>query len=200
MDLPQRQQQFIGILDRNMREIYEGDVVKFSTLNGEELGEVLYSTDSCAYYINDYLIMNLSLASLEVVGNMVEDYMWDESGEKLVKQYEDTDSKVKYYQRMKTPNKNEKITMYEAFLHKINSFIISCNHEGVRELVENADNWSYAHRVGNGELSDRKQQQIINNAFWKLLETPNADKETKARQEAWEKMLKEKHKAFMKNI
>jgi hypothetical protein len=92
MDLPQSQQQFIGILDRNMREIYERDVVKFFTLNGEELGEVIYSTNSCAYYINDYPIMNLDLASLEIVGNMVEDYMWDESGEKLVKIHEDTNS------------------------------------------------------------------------------------------------------------
>jgi hypothetical protein len=86
MDLPQSQQQFIGILDKNMREIYERDVVKFFTLNGEELGEVIYSKHSCAYYINDYPIMNLSLASLEIVGNMVEDYMWDESGERLIKQ------------------------------------------------------------------------------------------------------------------
>ena len=78
-------QQYIGILDKNLREIYERDVVKFFTLNGEELGEVVYSADSCAYYINDYPIMNLNLASLEIVGNMVEDYMWDESGEKLVK-------------------------------------------------------------------------------------------------------------------
>ena len=85
MDLPQKQQQFIGILDCNMREIYERDVVKFFTLNGEELGEVVYSADSCAYHINDYPIMNLNLATLEIVGNMVEDYMWDESGEKLVK-------------------------------------------------------------------------------------------------------------------
>jgi len=89
MDLPQSQQQFIGILDKNLREIYERDVVKFFTLYGEEIGEVVYCTDSCSYYINDYPIMNLNLASLEVVGNMVEDYMWDESGEKLVKQHED---------------------------------------------------------------------------------------------------------------
>ena len=108
--------------------------------------------------------------------------------------------KTGIFKKSKTPSLREKVYQYELFLHKINSFIISCNHEGVRELVENADNWSYAHRVGNGELSDRKQQQIINNAFWKLLETPNADKETKARQEAWEKMSKEKHKAFMKNV
>lgn len=85
MDLPQSQQQFIGILDRNLKEIYERDVVKFFTLKGEEIGEVVYSADSCAYYINDFPIMNLDIASLEIVGNMVEDYMWDESGEKLVK-------------------------------------------------------------------------------------------------------------------
>jgi hypothetical protein len=91
-DLSQSHQQFIGILDKNMREIYERDVVRFFTLNGEKLGEVLYSADSCAYYINDYPIMNLNIDSLEVVGNMVEDYMWDESGEKLVKIHEDTNS------------------------------------------------------------------------------------------------------------
>ena len=101
---------------------------------------------------------------------------------------------------MKTPTLKQKVTQYEAFLHKINACITSCNHDGVRELVENADKWSYSFRIGNGELSDRKQQQAINNAFWKLLDTPNADKETKIRQEAWKKMSKEKHKAFMKNI
>ena len=84
-DLSQSHQQFTGILDKNMREIYERDVVRFFALNGEEIGEVRYSTDSCAYYINDYPIMNLDIASLEIVGNMVEDYMWDESGEKLIK-------------------------------------------------------------------------------------------------------------------
>ena len=87
--LPQSQQQFIGILDRNMREIYERDVVKFFTLNGEELGEVQYHADYCSYVIYSVAgflpFTNISLDSLEVVGNMVEDYMWDESGEKLVK-------------------------------------------------------------------------------------------------------------------
>jgi hypothetical protein len=98
---------------------------------------------------------------------------------------------------MKTPNQKEKIEMYEAFLHKINSFIVSCNNDGIRELVENADNWSYCHRVGNGELSDRVQQQLINNAFWKLCDTPKADKVTQERQKAWMEMAKQKEEAFL---
>lgn len=77
---------------------------------------------------------------------------------------------------MKTPNQKEKILMYESFLHKINSFIVSCNNDGIKELVENADNFSYSHRIGNGEPSDREQQKLINNAFWKLLDTPKTYK------------------------
>jgi hypothetical protein len=86
---------------------------------------------------------------------------------------------------MKTPTLKQKVEMYESYLHKINSFIVCCDNQGIAELVQNADNWSYAHRVGNGELSDRKQQQTINNAFWKLCDTPEADKDTKERQQKY---------------
>jgi hypothetical protein len=98
---------------------------------------------------------------------------------------------------MITPTLKQKVEMYENFLHKINCFIVSCNNDGIKELVENADNWSYAHRVGNGEPSDREQQRIINNAFWKLLDTPKADKETKERQKAWAEQAKQKEQAFL---
>ena len=77
-------------------------------------------------------------------------------------------------------------------------FCISGNNDGIRELVENADNFSYSHRVGNGELSDKKQQQVINNAFWKLCDTPNADKVTQQRQKAWIEVQKQKEEAFLK--
>lgn len=97
----------------------------------------------------------------------------------------------------KKPTLKQKIEMYENFLHKINMFRISCNNEGIRELVDNADIWSYSHRVGNGELSDRKQQQAINNAFWHLLYTPEADKLSKARQKAYTEAQKQKEQAFL---
>ena len=83
---------------------------------------------------------------------------------------------------MKTPTKDEKIAMYERYLHALSIMCTCVDNFGVKELVTNADIWSYAHRVGNGELSDEEQQQAIDNAFWKLLDTPETDAITKERQ------------------
>jgi len=99
---------------------------------------------------------------------------------------------------MKTPTLKEKVSQYESFLHKINSFIVSCNNDGITELVRNADVWSYAHRVGNGELSDKQQQQAINNAFFKLLDTPEADEASKERQRKYTESLKKHSKEKFK--
>lgn len=101
---------------------------------------------------------------------------------------------------MKTPTLKQKVAQYEAFLHKINMFVVSCNNDGIRELVENADNWSYSHRISNGEASDREQQKYINNAFWKLCDTPQADKDSEERQKFWSeakgRILKQKEKTL----
>ena len=72
---------------------------------------------------------------------------------------------------LKNPTLKQKVEMYEKFLHHINMCIISCDNAGIQKLIQNADNWSYSHRVGNGELTDSQQQKIINAAFWKLCDT-----------------------------
>ena len=84
-------QQFLGILDKNMKEIYEGDVVNFDYSNGDKTatGVVQYNNSYCAYVVDSDIgtiaIMYISLDSLEIIGNMVEDYMWNEKGTNLIK-------------------------------------------------------------------------------------------------------------------
>jgi hypothetical protein len=90
---------------------------------------------------------------------------------------------------MKSPTNKEKIAKYEDFLHKINTFVICCDNEGVAELVQNADNWSYAHRRGEF-ATDKQRNEMINNAFWRLCDTPEADKRTKERQKRYSESKK----------
>ena len=79
---------------------------------------------------------------------------------------------------MKTPTLREKVEKYEEFLHLLNMACTCSNNEMAKALVENADRWSYAHRVGNGELSDRKQQACINAAFHSLCDYQTAKNQT----------------------
>ena len=90
---------------------------------------------------------------------------------------------------MKTPTLKQKVEMYENFLHKINIFIISCNNDGIRELVNNADNWSYAHRSGEF-LTDKQRQKMINDMFQKLCDTPKTDKMSTERQKKYSEAYK----------
>ena len=81
----------------------------------------------------------------------------------------------------KNPTLKDKVKVYEQFLHKINMACLCGDNLAIQELVQNADAWSYAHRQGNGELSDKRQQELINAKFWKLLHTPQADMTRDAR-------------------
>lgn len=69
----------------------------------------------------------------------------------------------------KRPTQKQKIEMYEALLHDIQMFAnVAMDPEIVGDLISNICAWSYAHRCGNGELTDRQQQAIITRNFWKL--------------------------------
>jgi hypothetical protein len=66
-----------------MKEIYEGDVVKgvYGVEGIGVFGEVKYSCDLCAYVVDwHYEISNIEFDSLEILGNLKEDYIYDESG------------------------------------------------------------------------------------------------------------------------
>lgn len=69
---------------------------------------------------------------------------------------------------IKTPTLEEKVKMYEAFLHAINMNLVCMNNEAIHQLIRNADSWSYAHRRGNGMMTEKEQQECVNDAFWRL--------------------------------
>ena len=62
--------------------------------------------------------------------------------------------------------------------------VTSCNEVGISELVHNADMWSYAHRRGEC-VSDKNRKKMITDAFYKLCDTPEADRISKERQNAY---------------
>lgn len=66
-------------------------------------------------------------------------------------------------------NLEEKVRVYEALLHDLQLHSeVTLNHNAVVEILKNVCSWSYAHRSGNGELSDEEIQERIDNAFEKL--------------------------------
>ena len=62
----------------------------------------------------------------------------------------------------------EKIQKYEEFLHTLQMHVVAMDSGAIGKLVAKACDWSYAHRVGNGEYSDEEQQAIVDKAFNKL--------------------------------
>lgn len=65
----------------------------------------------------------------------------------------------------------QKIAQYEKFLHmlQLNAEVVM-NKDNVGKLISRACAWSYAHRAGNGELSEKEQQAMIDRTFEKLTE------------------------------
>lgn len=76
---------------------------------------------------------------------------------------------------MKHPTNKEKIKRYEDLFHAINLAIVACNNDLINIYIRQIDMWSYAHRIGNGQLSESKQKRIITNAFYRLGENDTYD-------------------------
>lgn len=69
----------------------------------------------------------------------------------------------------KKPTQREKIAMYELVLDQV-ALRAETGDKNFHKLINNICNWSYAHRVGNGELSEKQQEKIVTKAFWQLIE------------------------------
>jgi len=85
IDIGKSGQQFIGIFDKNMKPIYEKDVVVFEKFDGTATGAVTYYNDYCSFAIDSDIgvvpFMHISLDTLEIVGNINENYGYSEKGE-----------------------------------------------------------------------------------------------------------------------
>lgn len=70
---------------------------------------------------------------------------------------------------MRKPTKKEKIAMYERFIDTL-ALYAETGSNNLGTLLNNAGNWSYAHRLGNGEFTEKEQEELVTKKFWKLLD------------------------------
>lgn len=93
----------------------------------------------------------------------------------------------------------EKINVYESVLHRIQMLReVAMNKEALIELLDIIGSWSYAHRSGNGELTEKEQQERIDYHFNRLKENLwGSQEELDATMEKCRKIL-EKHNKDVK--
>jgi len=62
----------------------------------------------------------------------------------------------------------EKVAIYEHVFHLTNIYRTGGSYDDMKKILDAIDMWSYAHRCGNGEYSDKEQQEIIDKATDRL--------------------------------
>lgn len=65
-------------------------------------------------------------------------------------------------------DKSEKVEVYEKLLHQLDMYFQLGDNKNVAMLLHKISDWSYAHRAGNGELSETQTETLINEKFKKL--------------------------------
>lgn len=71
--------------------------------------------------------------------------------------------------KVKHPSIKDKLAVYEDLLHAIQLHAeVTMNNDKMKEIINRVCRWSYAHRSGNGENSEKHQQEQIDHAFWQL--------------------------------
>lgn len=82
----------------------------------------------------------------------------------------------------------EKVENYEKFLHKLSLYVTCMEHDGITELVKNADKWSYGYR--QDFYDDKEQKRYLDWSFRTLCNTPETDSKIRKRQRAYSKAQK----------
>ncbi len=62
--------------------------------------------------------------------------------------------------------KLQRLGLYESLLHRLQfASAVTMRSDEVYDLLELIGDWSYAHRAGNGERTEREQQAAIDKAL-----------------------------------
>ena len=62
----------------------------------------------------------------------------------------------------------DRLRVYEKFMHQMSIYVTAMHSEKIKQGVQLIDNWSYAHRCGNGEYSERQQRKIVEDVIRKM--------------------------------
>ena len=62
----------------------------------------------------------------------------------------------------------ERYKIYQSFFHHMALMVDLQKHSEISTCLKIINDWSYAHRVGNGQNSDYEQQKIIDRQIKKM--------------------------------